>query len=67
MDQFFPHTNRVEVLLRVGMVAEARRLHNQHVDEQSELAKSEPIDLSDLVAAYESFDIHEIEQEEAAG
>jgi hypothetical protein len=63
----FPHTHRVEALLRVGMVAEARRLHNAHVDAELERSKHEPINLSDLMAAKEAFVIHEIEKDEAAG
>lgn len=58
------HTDRIKKLLDEGKLSEARRAHLQHVDEQLELAKSEPIDLTDLMAANEAFVLHDIEQQE---
>jgi hypothetical protein len=58
------HTDRIQKLLAEGKRDEARQAHLARVDEQLELAKSEPIDLTDLIAANEAFLLHDIEQQE---
>jgi hypothetical protein len=60
-----PHANRIEALLREGKHSEAQRLHNEHVAAELERAKSEPINLSDLMAGKEAFVIDEIERSES--
>lgn len=58
------HTDRIKKLLAEGKRGEARQAHLDRVDEQLELATSEPIDLTDLIAANEAFVLHDIEQQE---
>ena len=58
------HTDRVRKLLAEGKREEAGRAHLERIDEQLELAKSEPIDLTDLIAANEAFVLDEIEKQE---
>jgi fatty acid/phospholipid biosynthesis enzyme len=53
------HTKRIEILLKAGKKEEARRLHNEYLDAQLEKSKSEPINLSDLIAAKEAFILDE--------
>ena len=60
----FDHTDRIKKLLADGKLDEARQAHLERVDEQLELAKSEPIDLTDLIAANEAFVLSEIVQQE---
>jgi hypothetical protein len=66
-----PHTERIEQLLAMAqerreygdareageLEDKAKRLHNAHVSAELERAKSEPINLSDLMAARESFEV----------
>jgi hypothetical protein len=58
------HTDRIKRLLAEGKRVEARRAHLQRVDEQLELSKTRPIDLTDLIAANEAFLLADIEEEE---
>lgn len=58
------HTDRIRKLLADGRLEEARRAHLERVDEQLELAKSEPIDLADLIAANEAFVLDDIERQQ---
>jgi hypothetical protein len=58
------HTDRIKKLLAEGKRGEARQAHLDRVDEQLELATSEPIDLTDLTAANEAFVLYDIEQQE---
>jgi len=58
------HTDRIKKLLAQGKRDEARQLHLQRVDDQLELAKSQPIDLTDLMAANEAFLLDKINKQE---
>jgi hypothetical protein len=60
------HTDRIKTLLAEGKRDEARRLHLRRVDEQLELAKSQPIDLTDLMAANEAFLLDKLDEHEPA-
>jgi hypothetical protein len=59
----FDHTDRVKKLLAEGKVGEARQFHLQRVDEQLELAKSQPIGLSDLIGANEAFLLDKLDRQ----
>jgi hypothetical protein len=58
------HTDRIRKLLAEGRRQEAKRAHLERIDEQLELAKSQPIDLTDLIAADEAFALDRIERQE---
>lgn len=58
------HTDRITKLLAEGRRQEATRAHLERIDEQLELAKSEPIDLTDLIAANEAFVLDDIERQQ---
>ena len=53
-----PHTQRVAELLRRGNTTEAARVHNEHLKAEFERARQGTvINLSDLIAAKEQFDL----------
>ena len=53
-----PHAERVAELLRQGNTTEAARVHNEHLKAEFDRAKQgEVINLSDLMAAREQFDL----------
>lgn len=53
-----PHAKRIAELLRRGTTTEAARVHNEHLKAEFDRAKQgEIINLSDLMAAREQFDL----------
>lgn len=58
------HTDRIKKLLAEGRRDEARQAHLDRVDKQLELAKSQPIDLSDLIGANEAFLLDKLDRQE---
>ena len=58
------HTDRIKKLLAEGRRDEARQAHLDRVDEQLELAKAQPIDISDLIGANEAFLLDKLDRQE---
>ena len=58
----FPHTDRIQQLLREGKRAEAQKVHNEYVVQKLKAASKGPINLSDLMAGKEAFLLDEIDR-----